>query len=151
MDVALTACIVLVVVYRLSETIIMARTGTLMRQPKRDWTAYLIMVPYWLVVAVPAIVYAIGDGRSPATGLLVVGTLFFAGATAVRVKAHFDLGGRSTCASTSRDMRPIAKRCGTLCPTSTDGSEAQGHRTGACVKPAPGIDLRTASTCQQDM
>ncbi|MBN1248803.1 MAG: isoprenylcysteine carboxylmethyltransferase family protein [Anaerolineae bacterium] len=92
MDAVLIFYIALVLLYRFSETLVMAKTGTLTRKPKLDWTAYLIMVPYWSVIVVPALVYGTRGGPQPALFFLIAGAVFFAAATVIRVKAHLDLG-----------------------------------------------------------
>lgn len=92
MDAYLIAYIVAVAIYRLSELFVMTQTGTIARKPVRDWTAWLIMVPYWLVIVSPAVEYLARDYRRPSWIALLIGGLFFIAATAVRVKAHLDLG-----------------------------------------------------------
>lgn len=92
MDAYLTAYVALVLAYRVSELIVMTKTGTVAKKPKRDWTAWLIMVPYWLVILGPAVEYMSRDYRRPGWVALVLGGLLFALATIVRVRAHLDLG-----------------------------------------------------------
>lgn len=92
MDTYLFLYVVLVLVYRGAEILVMMRTGTIAKKPVRDWTAWLIMVPYWLVIVTPAIDYVGRDYRRPTVVALVIGTLLFALATLVRVRAHLDLG-----------------------------------------------------------
>jgi protein-S-isoprenylcysteine O-methyltransferase Ste14 len=85
------AYILLVLIYRLAESWAMARTGTIHRRPVADWTAALIMVPYWLVILGSAFEYI--TFQQPSTPLAaVLGALLFAEATLVRVRAHLDLG-----------------------------------------------------------
>ncbi|MBN1660541.1 MAG: isoprenylcysteine carboxylmethyltransferase family protein [Anaerolineae bacterium] len=91
MDPYLMGYILLVLVYRLAESWAMARTGTLDRKPVADWTAALIMVPYWLVILGSAFEYI--TFQQPSTPLAaLLGALFFAEAALVRVRAHLDLG-----------------------------------------------------------
>jgi protein-S-isoprenylcysteine O-methyltransferase Ste14 len=92
MDTYLIIYIVFVGVYRLAELLVMTRTGTVARKPVRDWTAWLIMVPYWLIIISPPVEYLTRDYRRPGAIALIIGGLFFIAATVVRVKAHLDLG-----------------------------------------------------------
>lgn len=92
MDLYAIAYISFVLIYRLSETVVMAKTGTLTRKPKQDWTAYLIIVPYWVVILVPVLVYVSRGGPQPGPLFVTVGAVFFIAATVLRVKAHLDLG-----------------------------------------------------------
>jgi protein-S-isoprenylcysteine O-methyltransferase Ste14 len=94
MDIYLTAYIALVLIYRGAETYVMTKTGTLTRRPRRDWTALLIAVPYWITLAGAALEYLTLQPARPTIIALVLGALLFVGATAVRVKAHLDLGAQ---------------------------------------------------------
>jgi protein-S-isoprenylcysteine O-methyltransferase Ste14 len=93
MDTYLILYIGLVGIYRVSELIVMSKTGTVARKPVRDWTAWLIMVPYWLVIVTPPVEYLMRAYRRPGLSALIIGGLFFLAATIIRVKAHLDLGG----------------------------------------------------------
>ncbi|MGC9523141.1 MAG: methyltransferase family protein [Anaerolineae bacterium] len=92
MDTYLTAYIALVFLYRVAELAVMTRTGTIAKKPRRDWTAWLIIVPYWLVLVAPPLEYMARDYRRPSVPSLALGVLLFAAATYVRVRAHLDLG-----------------------------------------------------------
>jgi protein-S-isoprenylcysteine O-methyltransferase Ste14 len=92
MDTYLVIYIVLVGIYRLAEIFVMTRTGTIARKPVRDWTAWLIMIPYWLIIISPPLEYLAREYRRPGPVALVIGGVFFIAATFVRVKAHLDLG-----------------------------------------------------------
>jgi len=94
MDPYLIAYIVLVVLYRLSETLTMVKTGTVTRRPAKDWTAWLIMVPYWLVILSSAVEYTSGRHGQPPLAAVIAGVALFAVATALRVRAHLDLGAQ---------------------------------------------------------
>lgn len=94
MDPYLIAYIVLVVLYRLSETLTMVKTGTVTRRPAKDWTAWLVMVPYWLVILSSAVEYASGRNGHPPLAAIIVGVALFAIATTLRVRAHLDLGAQ---------------------------------------------------------
>ncbi len=92
MDTYLVAYIALVFLYRVAELAVMTHTGTVAKKPRRDWTAWLIMVPYWLVIVAPPLEYLSRDYRRPAVLSLVLGVVLFAAGTYVRVRAHLDLG-----------------------------------------------------------
>lgn len=94
MDPYLIAYVVLVVLYRLSETLAMVKTGTVARKPAQDWTAWLIMVPYWLVILSSAVEYASGRYGQPPLAAIIAGVALFAVATVLRVRAHLDLGAQ---------------------------------------------------------
>jgi protein-S-isoprenylcysteine O-methyltransferase Ste14 len=92
-DTYLILYIVFVGLYRVSELLVMSKTGTIARKPVRDWTAWLIMVPYWLVIVTPPVAYLARTYRRPGLAALIAGGLLFLAAAVVRVKAHLDLGG----------------------------------------------------------
>lgn len=94
MDSYLIAYIALVVLYRFSETVAMIKTGTVTRRPARDWTAWMIMIPYWMVIVGAAVEYASVRQQQPPWIAVVVGAALFAAATWVRVRAHLDLGAQ---------------------------------------------------------
>ena len=94
MDPYLVAYIVLVLLYRFAETAVMIRTGTVTRRPVKDWTAWMIVVPYWLVIVSTATEYASGRQAQPPLAAVVVGAILFVAATFVRVRAHLDLGAQ---------------------------------------------------------
>ena len=91
MDITLIAYIVLVLVYRFSETWAMTKAGTVTRRPAQD-SAWLIVAPYWLVVIGSAAEYVFLDEPQPGAISLAAGVALFAAATLVRVRAHLDLG-----------------------------------------------------------
>ena len=93
MDPYLIAYIALVLAYRFAETVAMVKTGTVNRRPARDWTAWLIMVPYWLVIVSAVVEYSSGRQVPPVVAV-VVGAGLFVAATFVRVRAHLDLGAQ---------------------------------------------------------
>ncbi|MCU0522075.1 MAG: isoprenylcysteine carboxylmethyltransferase family protein [Anaerolineae bacterium] len=94
MDSYLIAYIGLVLLYRFAETAVMIRTGTVTRRPVKDLTAWMIVIPYWLVIASTAIEYTSGRHEQPPLVAVVVGAILFAAATLVRVRAHLDLGAQ---------------------------------------------------------
>lgn len=90
MDTYLIAYILLIVVYRVAESSAMAKTGTLTKRPVRDWTAWLIILPYWFVIAGAPIEYMFAD-RQTTLPLVIAGGVLFIAATGLRAKAHLDL------------------------------------------------------------
>ncbi len=96
MDAYLVVYVILVLVYRIAEVLVMARIGTAAKKPRRDWTAWLTIVPYWLVLVGPALEYLARDYLSPRTPALVLGSALFLAAIAVRIRAHLDLGKQFT-------------------------------------------------------
>lgn len=90
MDTFLIAYILLVAVYRIAESTAMAKTGTLTRRPVRDWTAWLIILPYWFVIAGAPIEYMYADRQATLPFVIAGGVLFIA-ATGLRARAHLDL------------------------------------------------------------
>ena len=94
MDLYLVLYLVLILVYRFAETWVMAKFGTLPRRPAKDWTAWMIIVPYWLVIVAPVLEYVAGERQRPSTSALTAGAALFIAATAVRVRAHLDLGAQ---------------------------------------------------------
>jgi protein-S-isoprenylcysteine O-methyltransferase Ste14 len=91
MDAYLFVYVVLAVAYRGVDILVMFRSTTIAKKPARDWTEWLIMVPYWLVVVAPAVDYLDRDYRNPGVFALVAGGILFALAMAVRARAHVDL------------------------------------------------------------
>jgi protein-S-isoprenylcysteine O-methyltransferase Ste14 len=91
MDTYLVVYVVLALAYRAVDILVMFRSTTIAKKPVRDWTEWLIMVPYWLVVVAPAIDYLARDYRRPGVFALVAGGILFALAMAVRARAHVDL------------------------------------------------------------
>jgi protein-S-isoprenylcysteine O-methyltransferase Ste14 len=91
MDAYLIIYVVLVLAYRGIDILILFRTSTIAKKPAHDWTEWLIMVPYWLVIVAPAIDYLGRDYRRPGIFALVAGGILFALAMAIRVRAHLDL------------------------------------------------------------
>ena len=79
--------------YRIVEYFIMHQSGTLKNVPGRDRSAYLIIIPYYLIVISPLIEYLC---LNPLVGKLnmVLGGIFFLAATYIRAKAHLDLRGQ---------------------------------------------------------
>ncbi len=96
MDSYLIIYVVLAVAYRAVDILILFRTRTIAKKPDRDWTEWLIMVPYWLVVVAPAIEYLGRDYRRPSVFALVVGAILFALAMILRARAHLDLNKQFT-------------------------------------------------------
>ena len=91
MDIYLFAYVVLALAYRGVDILVMFRSTTIAKKPVRDWTEWLITVPYWLVVVAPALEYLQREYRRPGVFALVVGTLLFALAMIIRARAHVDL------------------------------------------------------------
>ena len=87
---ALYAYVILVAIYRVTESTVMARTGTLTRKPQQDWTAGLIVIPYFLVIAGPVFEY-LYFGPEPGVLSWTLGAVLFLAATFCRTKAHLDL------------------------------------------------------------
>jgi protein-S-isoprenylcysteine O-methyltransferase Ste14 len=91
MDSYLFVYVVLALAYRGVDILVMFRSTTLAKKPAWDWTEWLLMVPYWLVVVGPAIEYLERDYQRPGVFSLIAGSLLFALAMAVRARAHVDL------------------------------------------------------------
>lgn len=79
--------------YRIVEYFIMHQSGTLKNLPGRDWSAYLIIVPFYLIVIGPLIEYLC---LNPLAGKvnMILGGIFFLAATYIRGRAHLDLRGQ---------------------------------------------------------
>jgi protein-S-isoprenylcysteine O-methyltransferase Ste14 len=84
---SLYAYVGLVLLYRASETLVMARPT---RRRARDWTASLISVPYYLILTGAPLEYLYWDTK-PGPLHWIPGALFFLAATALRVRGHLDL------------------------------------------------------------
>jgi len=78
--------------YRISEYYVMHRSGTLKNTPRKEWTAYLIIIPFYLVVIGPVVEYLYLD-QTQNIMLFVLGVLFYISAAVIRIKAHLDLQG----------------------------------------------------------
>ena len=78
--------------YRITEYCIMHRSGTLKNTPRRDWTAYLIIIPFYLVVISPIVEYQYFDQDLSIVSMLM-GGIFYIAAAFIRGKAHLDLRG----------------------------------------------------------
>jgi protein-S-isoprenylcysteine O-methyltransferase Ste14 len=87
----LLAYIALIALYRITETVIMTKTGSIRRAPTGDWTAWLIIAPYWAVIVGPALEHLYWE-TTPGIAFMVGGGLALLAATYVRARAHLDLG-----------------------------------------------------------
>ncbi len=89
-DRALIAYIAWVLIYRVAENVAMRKAGSAGKQPVRDWTAWLIIVPYYLVLLGAPAEHLYLE-TEPGVLHWVLGSLLFLAATVVRTKAHLDL------------------------------------------------------------
>jgi len=78
--------------YRITEYYIMHYSGTLKNTPGREWTAYLIIIPFYLVVISPIVEFQYFD-QDLSIVSMVLGGIFYIAATLIRGKAHLDLRG----------------------------------------------------------
>lgn len=87
---ALIVYVAWIVVYRVAENVAMQKAGTTGKPSVRDWTAWLIIVPYYLIL-IDAPAEHLYVETEPRILNWVLGSLCFLAATGVRTKAHFDL------------------------------------------------------------
>ena len=91
METPIIAYAVCFAVYKLIENLAMLKSGSIKNKAVRDASVWLIVVPYYLVLLAPVLEFAY-LGATPGIGNYIPGGLLFLAATAVRGKAHLDLG-----------------------------------------------------------
>ena len=82
--------LIFLVIYRISESIVMIRVGSWKKRPKWEWTLPLVVVSFFLILILPALEY-IYYGTNPLYISHIIGGIFFLLATFFRVKGHLDL------------------------------------------------------------
>ena len=91
-DYPLAVFIALLLGQGIAEYAAMLRTGTLKRKRKREWTYYVVAVPY-KAMFLAAIVEHIEFGTHPTTPMMLAGIFLATAGIAVRVVCHLELAG----------------------------------------------------------
>jgi protein-S-isoprenylcysteine O-methyltransferase Ste14 len=91
-QVALYAFVGLLLTESVAEYAAMRRTETLNRKHKREWTFYLVAIPFKAMVAA-AMIEHISLRTAPSPNTILAGSLLVAVAIVIRVRGHFELDG----------------------------------------------------------
>jgi len=86
----IAAYLIFLVLYRISESIVMIRIGYWKKRPKWEWTLPLVVLSFVLILIGPVLEY-IYYGAGPRYISYIIGGSLFLLATLFRVKGHLDL------------------------------------------------------------
>ncbi len=108
MDNNILAYIIGIAAFITLENLVMTKTGAKFHVSLKDWTFFVIVIPFYGVVIAAPVEYAMLGTKPAIYNWLAGGALFLLG-TIIRMKAHLDLGKSFSVFLRNKDNQKIVK------------------------------------------